>query len=180
MKTSVRGILLAGLLGIGISVAEADIGNKVVISAQKKRSESIQGHVGGGGSKAKDSEKDFFEVKVENQTLGDLSQIKVDYVIFVERQKLGQKMDQPLKVDRVSGTRSIDMLTNREPKTVNTDEFTLAKQNLVGGWTYDNGGRIRAEDSVVGVWVRVSSADGQVIGEYTNPPTVTRRGWDTK
>jgi hypothetical protein len=51
-------------------------------------------------------------------------------------------------------------------------------ENLVGRFHYVNGGRIKAEDSLKGVWVRVSQ-DGQIIGEYMNPPSLSTRGWDS-
>ncbi|MEP6667888.1 MAG: hypothetical protein ABJF10_01975 [Chthoniobacter sp.] len=103
----------------------------------------------------------------------------MNYLLFVERPKLGSRLDQPSAVDRVTGTQNIDTLTNRAPQTVTTSDVVLHKDTMGGGWTYNNGGRLRAEDTVVGVWVRVSQG-GQVIAEYANPPTVTKRGWDTK
>src|SRR5258708_17499522 len=120
MKTCVWRLILVGLLGINLHALAAD-SDKVVISAQKKRAESDQGHVGAEGSKAKSSEKDFFELKVQNQTLSDLASLKVDYVIFIERQKLRKKLTHPSRGDRVSGTKARDRLTDREPQSGSTD-----------------------------------------------------------
>jgi hypothetical protein len=174
MKTRLWGLIVAGFFGVQLCAWGAP--DKVVVTAQKKRNSNSQGAAGPGGSTAKSSEQDHYEFKVQNQTLGDLSQLQLDYVIFVDRPQLGKRADQPSTVDRVSGSQPIGVLTNREPQTVKSSDFALGKSSLVGGWTYDNGGRIRAEDSVVGVWVRITQ-NGQLIGEYTNPPTVTKRGW---
>src|SRR6202012_1346265 len=94
-----------------------------------------------------DSETVIYTLTLQNQTLSDLSKLTVDYIIFIERPKLGQKFDQPSQVDRVSGTQAIDLLTNRAPQSVTTSEIKLGKSSLVGGWSYDNGGRIRGEGS---------------------------------
>lgn len=176
MKTFLRIMMVAALLATGLRAMAAD---KVVISTQKKRVEANKGPVGTAGERAKGSEKVTYEVKLQNQTLQDLSKLTVDYVVFVERQKLGERQGQEGHIDRFNGTKAIDVLTNREPQTLTTEEIELNASNLIGTYHYANGGRIKAQDNVIGVWVRVSQ-DGQIIGEYTNPPTVTKRGWDQK
>jgi len=173
--------LLGGLVAIGLLCAHAAAQtDKVQVSVQKKRAEPAKAPLASsGGVAAKAAEKVIYELKLQNQTLSDLSKITVDYLIFVERHKLGEKMGQEPHVDRVAGSKAIDALSNREPQTVTTDELELNKGSLGGGWSYVGGGKVRVEDNVVGVWVRVSQ-DGTVIGEYTNPPNVTKRGWDQK
>ena len=178
MKTLFCGVVALGLSGLGLCRAQ-DAPGKVQISAQKKHAEAVRGLVAGSGPEAKGSDKVIYDFKLQNQTLADLSQLTVDYVVFVERQKLGTKLGQEDHVDRISGSKSIDVLTNSAPQTISTEEIPLNKQSLTGGYIYANGGRIKAEDTVVGVWVRVSQ-NGAVIGEYTNPSTVTKRGWDKK
>ena len=100
-------------------------------------------------------------------------------MIFVERHKLAEKVGQEPHVDRITGSKAIDLLTNREPQTVLTDELELNKGSLGGGWTYVGGGKLKVEDNVLGVWVRVSQ-NGELVGEYINPPTIAKRGWDQK
>jgi len=163
----------------GVGLHEAAAVDKIGITSQRKPVAAVKGAVGEGGSRAKDSTTICYDLKLQNQTLADFAQLTVNYIVFVERPKLGARLDQPSPVDRISGTQNIDALTTRMPQTVTTSQITLNKSNLVGGWTYNNGGRIRAEDMVVGVWVRVLQ-NGETIAEYANPPTVTKRGWDTK
>jgi hypothetical protein len=177
MKTFFCGLVALGIFGISIQAMAAP--DKVLITAQKKRAEPAKGLVSAGGPEAKGAEKMLYDLKLQNQTLADLSKLTIDYVIFVERQKLGTKLGQEDHVDRITGSKTIDVLTNKESQIVSTEEIQLGKQSLTGGYTYVNGGRLKAEDAVVGVWVRVSQ-NGEVVGEYTNPPTVTKRGWEKK
>jgi len=175
MKTLFGGGLALVLFGIGIYDASAV--DKIVISSQKKPVATTKVSAGGDGKRGLDKTAAVYELKLQNQTLADLTQLTVNYILFVERQKLGARLDQPSPVDRITGTQNIEVLSKSAPQSVTTSEITLNKSNLGGGWTYNNGGRLRAEDSVVGVWVRVLQG-GEVIAEYANPPTVTKRGWD--
>jgi len=177
MKKLLGGWMALAFFGIGIQHAAAV--DKIVITSQKKPVTTTKVSAGGDGVKGADKTTVVYELKLQNQTLADLSQLTVNYILFVERQKLGARLDQPSAIDRVTGTQNIDTLSNRAPQNVTTSEVTLKKETMGGGWTYNNGGRLRAEDNVVGVWVRVLQG-GQVIGEYANPATVTKRGWDAK
>jgi hypothetical protein len=174
-------MFLGGLMAIGLLCAHAAAQtDKVQVSVQKKRAEPARAPLSsGGGVAAKAGEKVIYELKLQNQSLSDLQKLTVDYQIFVERHKLGEKVGQEPHVDRIAGSKAIDVLTNREPQTVTTDELQLNKGSLGGGWSYVGGGKVKVEDNVVGVWVRVSQ-DGTVVGEYANPPNVTKRGWDHK
>ena len=152
---------------------------KVQITAEKKRAEIAKGSVSRAGSQAKSAENIQYVLTLKNLSPGDLAGLTVDYLLFVERQRLGEVKTDPSKVDRIAASQKVEVLTRQTPQVVTTSEITLNAENLVGRYHYKNGGRIRAEDGVIGVWVRVSQ-DGQLIGEYANPSTVTKRGWDTK
>ena len=166
-------VILAGLT----FAAAAELPGKVQISAQKKHAEVEKGTVGGSGSKAKSTNKQSYVITIQNRTQGELRNLTLEYVVFVERQKLGQKKGEET-VERVTGTKTVDSL-GREPQVVPTDSVALATENLVGTYHYKSGGRIKAEDSLVGVWVRVSE-DGKLIGEYALPTTAINRGWVKK
>ena len=173
MKTCRWGLVIIVLLGIQLDALGDP--NKVGITAMKKHADGAQVHAATG----KGSDKEVFELSLTNQTFGDLSQLKIDYIIFIERPKLGKPLSEPPAVDRITGSKTLDVLTNRQPKIVTTDEFTLGRNTIRAGYYYDNGGRMKTVDNVVGVWVKVSQ-NGEVIGEYTNPPTVTKRTWELK
>ena len=152
---------------------------KVQITAEKKRAEAAKGGVGHAGSQAKSAENISYVLTLKNTSPGDLTGLTVEYLLFVERQRLGEKKTDPSKVERIAASQKVEALTRQTPQVVTSSGVTLNTENLVGSYHYKNGGRIRAEDAVIGVWVRVSQ-EGQLIGEYANPATVTKRGWDTK
>ena len=160
MKTILGGLLAIAFLGAGLNEALAL--EKVTIKVLKKQDAvGAPKAANADASEAKGSDTIHYELTIENPSFADLQQLTVSYAIFVDRLTLGSKVNEPGHVDRIAGTKNIEVLTNREPQTVATNEITLGKQNLTGGYTYFNGGRLRADDNVVGVWVRVLQ-NGQV------------------
>lgn len=164
------------LAGLTLDVA-AELPGKVQISAQKKHGEVVKGAVGEAGTRAKSTNRQSYVITIQNRTQGELTNLAVDYIVFVERQKLAQKKGDET-VQRVTGTKTLDSLA-REPQVMTTEVVTLVTENLVGAYHYGSGGRIKSEDSLIGVWVRVSQ-DGKIIGEYALPTTAMNRGWDKK
>ncbi|MEP6671124.1 MAG: hypothetical protein ABJF10_18330 [Chthoniobacter sp.] len=152
---------------------------RVEVSAERKRVEYNPGKAVGEGAESKTADKFLYELKVQNRSFGDVPALDVQYLIFVERQKLGTSKDKDT-VDRITGSAKFEPLTRKTMiQTAKTSEFQLAKQVLVGDTYYINGGRRKVEDNVLGIWVKVIN-EGKVIAEYTNPSTVTKRGWDKK
>ncbi|HSI13638.1 MAG TPA: hypothetical protein VK961_16455 [Chthoniobacter sp.] len=179
MKTVLRGLVLLALLGVFLGHAGAI--DKVMITSFKRPGDIKKVNTGNadGGVPSKNDETVHYELRLQNQTTGDLAKLSVDYVVFVQRQKLGERTTDPARIERFSGTGPVELLNKTAPQSIMTTDFTLHKGALGGGWTYHNGGRLKAEDTVVGVWVRVSQ-EGQVIAEYANPSSVKARGWDQK
>jgi hypothetical protein len=165
---------VAALLLCGAGLEEAVASDAVVITSEKKLVDPGKADEGRG---TKGSETFLYILTFQNQTLADISGLKIDYAIFVQRPKLKAPVTDPGPVDKITGSGTIDILTNRTPQTISTSQFKLERKNLKPGFYYERGGRIKAEDSVVGVWVRVTQ-NGQLVGEYTNPPTVKNRGWN--
>jgi hypothetical protein len=170
-------ILFSMVFGALSFHATAQLPGKVQISAQKKHGEVEKGKVGRSGSQAKSSSLQSYVITLQNITQGELKDLRVDYLVFVERQKLGEKKGEET-VERVTGTKMVESL-GRAPLAFTTDAVTLGTENLVGTFHYKNGGRIRAEDSLIGVWVRISQ-DGKLAAEYALPTTAINRGWDKK
>jgi hypothetical protein len=149
---------------------------KVDVSVERKRVEA-----GPSTTNAMDtiraSDKYVYEVKVQNRSFGDAPALDLQYLIFVERQKLGERKEQDT-IDRITGTAKIDPLNRaNKARTVSTSEITLTRQAT--DYYYVNGGRQKVADNVLGVWVKVFN-EGKLIAEYTNPSTVAKRGWDKK
>ena len=150
---------------------------KVDVSADRKRVETS------GPVFARDAstitEKYVYEVKVQNRTFGDVPALDVHYLIFVERQKLGERKESDT-VDRITGAAKVEPLNRKTMVgTASTNEFVLNKRTIAGDYYFINGGRQKVADNVLGVWVKVFNG-GKLVAEYTNPSTVTKRGWDGK
>jgi hypothetical protein len=153
--------------------------DKVVVKVQKKQAPPVMGKAVGEGQEAKGSERIHFDLSVQNPSFTDLKELTVNYIVFVERQELGSRPTEPGHIERITGAQKVASLSTKAPLNIVTSDIVLRKQSLTGGYTYPNGGRIKAEDSVAGVWVRVMQG-GQVIGEFASPASATKRGWEAK
>ncbi len=156
----------------------ADLPGMVQISVDRKIEKGEKPKPEGEGSEARLISQARYTIKLANASFADLKDLKVDYLVFVEKQKLGTKRDADA-VTRVTGSDHVPLLTRAAPVTLTTRDVPLSKSNLVGNYYFANGGRIKVEDTVKGIWVRVSQS-GKIVGEYSNPGSITQRGWDAK
>jgi hypothetical protein len=131
----------------------------------------------------KGGEECAYDIVVTNTSLKDVPALDVQYQIFIQRQRLGEKKDVEHS-DKVTGSATLPALKSLQKGSVATKSFPLSKANLQGGWTYYNGGRQSAKDTVKGIWVKIY--DGQtLLAEFANPSTVKDKetwesGSDTK
>jgi hypothetical protein len=156
--------------------AKTDIPN-VEVTADRKRLDVDRGQMVAEGGVHKASEKFQYVVKVQKRSFVDVPALDIKYVIFVERQKLGETKDSDT-IERVTGGGKTEpLIAAVRSQTVDTGEFELWERSLVGDFYYPNGGRRKVLDNVKGVWVKVFY-EGKMIGEYANPSTITKRGWE--
>jgi hypothetical protein len=120
--------------------------------------------VGGGTNKTK--ENWVYDVTIENKTFKELAGVEIKYTIFFKQEKQGTK--EPPAMQHQNGTFTFPVLKSHEKQAFTTDSVELKKSNLVGEFHYNNGGRMHAEDTLVGMAVRVSQ-NGQLLTEYANP-----------
>ncbi len=116
-----------------------------------------------------------YEVTVENKTFKELSAVEVAYQIFYKKEELGNRKED--KPQRQTGTVTIGVLKPHEKKSFTTNAVELKKAHLNNGYYYPDGGRQAAQDSLVGVWVRLTQG-GQQFAEYSNPSTLLREKWE--
>jgi hypothetical protein len=150
---------------------------KVEVTADRKRVET------GAPVFARDAssitEKFVYEIKVQNRTFADVPALDLRYLIFVERQKLGERKESDT-VDRITGSAKVEPLNRKTMVgTATTSEFVMMKHTIAGDFYFANGGRQKVADNVLGIWVKVFNG-AKLVAEYTNPSTVTKRGWDNK
>lgn len=157
---------------------------KVEVSADRKRTDVTKDNLGGPGQRdERTMEKHVYNFKVQSREFGEVPALDLQYVIFVERQKLGTDKSEDA-VERITGSGKVEAMDRKNPiQNVASSEFQLTKelQNAKYGGYVGTGGKMverrKTEDSVLGIWVKVLK-DGQVVAEYTNPSTVTKRGWE--
>ena len=154
---------------------------KIDVSADRKRiNVAKDSNAGNRGEDEKITEKYTYAITVQSREFAEVPPLDVQYLVFVERQKLGsQKDDNP--VERITGSAKTGELNRKQSaQIVTSSELELSRQIQNSKWGgYVNGGRRKVEDSILGVWVKVLK-DGQIVAEYANPSTVKKRGWDKK
>ena len=135
----------------------------------KQVDQTVQRASDGGANKTK--EHWIYDVTIENKTFKELGNLDLKYVVFFTQERLGVKAD-PTKRQQ-SGSLSIDLLKSHEKKSFSTNPVELNKSNLVGHWHYESGAKPNAQDTLVGLAVRVYQ-DGQLFAEFANPSTLLR------
>ncbi len=114
-------------------------------------------------------------VKVENRSFKTFGELNVKYMIFYADSQPG-RTEKPIEAHH-KGSETLRNLSTYRTAQFETAPFKLEKEELDGGWYYASGGDGRAKDRVKGVWVR-AYVDGNLVGEYANPSTITKsREW---
>ncbi len=188
MKMAFSRVLTVFLVSIALGAWAAPPAS-VQITVQIKREKESEVNNGQDNTAAVKTEKVSYALTLKNVSFHDLPDLKlnssssnlpdwtVEYIFFVERQKLGEKKTSVPDVQRIFGLAKLDTLKSQASTSVTTKTILLKTSNLVGAYHYENGGRIKAEDSIAGFWVRVMQ-DGTVLGEYRMPSSVAQRGWE--
>jgi hypothetical protein len=146
-------------------------------SAQARMGKDMFGQptllTGGGTNRAK--ENWVYDVTIENKTFKELAGLEVKYTIFFEQEQLGVKANPAPR--HQNGTFNIPTLKAHEKGSFTTDSVELRKSNLVGNFHYANGAKLNAQDTLVGLAVRVYQ-NGQQLAEYANPSTLAKEKWE--
>ena len=130
-------------------------------------------NVGGGTNRTK--ENWVYEITIENKTFHEMAGLEVKYAIFFKQEKQGKKAD-PIQ-NHQNGTLQIPAMRAHEKQMLTTDSVELNKSNLAGAYHYANGGRKSAQDTLVGVVVRIYQ-NGQQLAEYANPSNLLQEKAD--
>src|SRR5437660_4410843 len=135
----------------------------------KRIDQSVKRASDGGANQTK--EHWVYDVTIENKTFKELSNLDLKYVIFFKQEQLGVKATAAPR--QQSGSFSIDSLKPHEKKSFSTNPVELNKANLVGNWIYTSGAKPNAQDTLVGLAMRVYQG-GQQFAEFANPSTLLR------
>jgi len=139
----------------------------------KRIDQSVKKASDGGANETK--EHWVYDVTIENKTFKELTNLELKYVIFFKQEQLGVKAAATPR--QHSGSFSIDDLMPHEKKSFSTNPVELNKSNLVGHWHYESGAKPNAQDTLVGLAVRVYQG-GQLFAEFANPSTLLREKVD--
>jgi hypothetical protein len=120
------------------------------------------------GSANETKEHWVYDVTIENRTFKELANLDLKYVIFFKQEQLGVKAAATPR--QQSGSFSIDSLKPHEKKSFSTNPVELNKANLVGNWIYSSGAKPNAQDTLVGLAVRVYQGGQQ----FADPSTLLR------
>ncbi len=107
-----------------------------------------------------------YDVTIENKTIKELTNLDLKYVIFFKQEQSGVKAAPTPR--QQNGSFSLDSLKSHEQKSLSTNPVELNKSNLVDHWHCESGAKPNAQDSLVGLAVRVYQG-GQQFAEFANP-----------
>ena len=172
MKTAYRFlVLLTAVWSTNVAIA----GNfDVEIHCFPKRiDQSVRTASDGGVNQTR--ERWFYDLTIENKTFKELTNVDLKYVIFFKQEQLGVKAAATPR--QQSGSFSIDDLKPHEKKSFSANPVELNKSNLVGHWHYESGAKPNAQDTLVGLAMRVYQG-GQQFAEFANPSTLLREKLD--
>jgi hypothetical protein len=168
MKTAYRFLFLSTAVW-STNVAIAGNFDVEIHCFPKRIDQSVKKASDGGANETE--EHWFYDVKIENKTSKELTNLAFKYVIFFKQEQLGVKA--PATPRQQSGSFSIDSLMSHEKKSFSTNPVELSKSNLVGNWVYSSGAKPNAQDTLVGLAVRVYQG-GQKFAEFANPSTLLK------
>ncbi len=147
------------------------------ITINRRKGDTMHKAAAQEGGRNKASEDAFYEVTVTNQSFKPAPALEARYILFVERQELAKKVGSG-KVEKTKGTAPIAALEPHASANFTTTSVTLREQSLSGNYIYESGGRVKAKDSLVGVWIKLYNGNTEV-GEYINPTTLSSKNkWE--
>jgi hypothetical protein len=142
----------------------------VQITANKKKLDEQKSREGGPVTVT--TKEIIYLVTVQNKRFATMPEVQVKYMIFLADVQGGSTEKAVTLSHR--GSETLKNLESNASITFETKAFKLSTEELDGGWYYGSGASNRARDRVSGVWIR-AYADGKLIGEYTNPPSVSKK-----
>lgn len=144
------------------------------ISTTRKKESAVRAKPVKSGERTTATEEVFYEIKIASNAFKETAPVKASYLVIVERQEIGKKAGLET-YDRVTGEAPVKALAPRASESFKTELIKLRTQSLTGKWIYTDGGRIKTQDNLVGIWVKLFDENGTEVGEYINPSTLSRK-----
>jgi hypothetical protein len=166
-------LLLLLTIAFAINTAVAGNFDLEIHCVPRRVNQTVRKASDGGANETK--EYWVYDVSIENKTFKELADVDVRYVIFFTQEQLGVKAP-PNKRQR-TGSFSVKSLKSHEKQSFSTDPIELNKSNLVGHWHYADGAKPNAQDTLVGLGIRVYQNE-QLFAEFANPSNLLREKWE--
>jgi len=128
------------------------------------------------GQITKKQEHWCYALSIENKAFQPLIDVDVKYIIYYKVAQLGSTA-QP-REQQQSGEDTIKLIGQHAKQSLDTAAVELNTQAVVGNFYAANGSKLKVEDSLTGVWVRLYQ-NGVLIAEYARPTSIpTKKKWD--
>ena len=152
-------------------------GDIKVGTAVRKRVDAVAAKPGAPGDERTSSEKWRYEVQIVNGGFKAAPALKAKYIVFVQRQELGGKAGTD-PVEKSKGEADVAALLSHGTGSFTTNEILLKGGSLVGEYHFRNGGRVKVQDVIQGIWIKLFDGTTEVC-DYANPRTITGRNkWE--
>lgn len=162
------------MLSFAVGVLGTSLGFAGVLEVSTSRKKENATPVKMKGDFHTSSEQVYYKVAVKNGPMKPFPPLTAKYIVFVERQKVGEKMGSEI-IEKLTGTAQVGELPKGGKAEFQTLTITLNQTGLGNGYVaFTSGGRIRAQDSIKGIWIKFFDGD-QEVDEYANPSTLTKR-----
>jgi hypothetical protein len=164
LKVCTRGVIAAGILGNAVA---APLNFEVSCERRKLKTEKRQTE---GTNQI--SEQWDYKVVVQNKMFQPVEGLDAVYRIYKLDDSPNAGAEK--KLIATPGSVAIGSLKPGAKFTFETENVTLDKSTLKGGWTYTDGSKSKVEDGVAGLWLRVMK-DGAIVFEYMKPTALSAR-----
>lgn len=114
-----------------------------------------------------------YKVTVTNRTFKPMTGVTIEYMIFFEDSKFASKERKPQETFQKSSETLADLAANKSV-TFETKPVKLETEALDANYVYTDGSSGYAKDRITGIWLK-AFVNGQVIGEYASPTSLSKR-----
>ena len=175
MKSIKPLFLIAGLLLLApFAKAQTLVSNQdlTINSLLKKTDEKSAALPGNDTHITQKIEKWEYQISVANKSFKPIPATEVKYIIFFKRQMIGMKTAPRLA--RLSGSATLQEIPGNQTAQFTTKLVELKKEFINGNYYFANGAKSNAEDSIIGIWVRLYQ-NGKLFSEFVRPPSLTAK-----
>jgi len=113
---------------------------------------------------------------LENKSFKPIPDLQLKYIVFYKQDTIGMKS--ATRFERQTGTAPIQGIPAGGIANFTTEHLKLKKEVLNGNYYFKNGAKNRAEDGVMGIWIRVY-LNGTLFAETVHPESlINKEKWE--